>query len=101
MNKRDLADSIEKPQLSVAVPSLPLGPTSITIQTSTEGGVITALDDSSFTVVPAPVVVPAQPGSYRYKNFQAAVSRDGTVYLSLDMSQVQLPLVVQAQAKGY
>lgn len=101
LTRRDLADGQYKVQLNVPVPSLPLGPTSITIQTDVGGGIVTVLDDSAFTVAPTPVTVPAQPGDYRYQNFQAAVGRDGAVYLSLDMTQVQLPLVVQAQAKGY
>lgn len=99
--RRDLADGQYKAQLNVPLPSLPLGPTSITIHTSADGGVVTVLDDSAFTVVSTPVTVPAQPGDYRFQNFRAAVGRDGTVYLSLDMSQVQLPLVVHAQTKGY
>lgn len=100
VSKRDLSDGQYKPQLSVSLPVLPLGPTSITIQAST-GSLVTTLDDTLLTVVPSPVVVPAQLGDYHFQGFKAAVGRDGTVYLSLDMTQVQLPMVFQAQAKGY
>lgn len=99
--KRDLADGVNKPQLSTSVPSLPLGPTSIQVLTTAAASLVTAIDDAAFTIVPAPVQIPAQVGSYHIPDFQAAVGRDGTVYLSLDVTQVELPMTFEAQAKGY
>jgi hypothetical protein len=99
--KRDLADGVAKPQLSVPVPSLPLGPTSIQVSTTSGGSFVTMIDDAAFTIIPAPVAVPAQLGEYHFQDFQAAVSRDGTLYVSIDMTQVALPMTFQVQAKGY
>jgi len=99
--KRDLADGIFKPQLRVDVPPLPLGPTSLQVRANTNSAVVTTIEDAAFTIIPAPLVLPAQLGESSVQNFQAAVSRDGTVYLSLDLTQVELPMTFQAQAKGY
>jgi hypothetical protein len=99
--KRDLADGVVKPQLSVPVPALPVGPTSIQVSMSADESVVTTVDDAAFTIIPTPVTIPAQLGEYNFQNFQAAVSRDGTVYLSLDMTQVSLPMTFEVQAKGY
>lgn len=99
--RRDLADGQYKPQLSVTLPTLPLGPTSVSVQIPGQTGAVRAFDDSAFTVAPQPVVVPAQLGSYYYKNFQAAVSRAGVVYLSLDLSNVTDPEIFLAQAMSY
>jgi hypothetical protein len=99
--KRDIADGQYKPHLTVTLPSLPLGPAAITIQQESDAAVVTLLDDSLFTVAPRPIVAAAQLGKYRFLNYQTAVGRDGTVYLALDLSNVTMPIVFRAQAKGY
>lgn len=99
--KRDLADGRLKPQLRVEVPPLPLGPTSLHVVAIADGSVVSMIDDTAFTIIPAPLALPAQLGESSVTNFQAAVSRDGTVYLSLDVTQVELPMTFQVQAKGY
>lgn len=101
VTKRDIADGQYKPQLTVSLPSLPLGPAAITILQNNTATVVTLLEDSFFTVVPQPLVASAQTGKYRFLDFQAAVGRDGVVYVSLDLTSVTMPLVFQAQAKGY
>jgi len=100
VSKRDIADGQYKPQLTVALPDLPLGPIGITIKQN-DGTIVTMLDDSFLTVVPQPVVVPNQVGQYAFQSFQAAVSREGVIYLSLDMTNVTMPMIFRAQAKGY
>jgi len=100
VSRRDLADGVTKPQLVVAVPSgLPLGPTSIKVRSGTT--TLFTLSDAAFTVVPTPVVVPETLGGTSYTNYRAAIGRDGTFYISLDMSAVKLPRLFRAQAKGY
>ena len=99
---RDLADGAYKPQVVVAVPSsLPLGPTRITARLSGQSTLLLQLSDAAFTVVPQPVVVPETLGGTSYTNYRAAIGRDGTFYISLDMSAVKLPRLFRAQAKGY
>jgi hypothetical protein len=100
VNRRDIADGQYKPQLAVSLPNVPMGPTSITIQQN-DGPIVTVLDDSFLTVVPQPVVVPNQVGQYTFSAFQTAVSREGVIYLSLDLTNVTMPMVFRAQAKGY
>jgi hypothetical protein len=45
--------------------------------------------DDDFTVAPAPVVLPATMGMNRFAGQRAAIGRDGTVYLSIDLSAVR------------
>lgn len=99
--RRDLADGVSKPQLQVLLPAMPIGPVSIQIRSP---GMLTpfiTIDDAQFTVTSAPLVVPATYGTQTLNNFQAAVGRDGTVYLALDVTNIQLPMVFEAQAVGY
>jgi hypothetical protein len=98
---RDLADGVYKPQVVVSLPSLPLGPASISVTGSTAGGVVITVPDSAFTVAPTPVAISADYGRDKWSNFQAAVGRDGTVYLALDLTNVSLPMVFEAQALGW
>jgi len=99
VSRRDLADSIVKPQVVVALPTLPLGPTSIRVRYGST--TLFTLSDAAFTVVQQPIVVPQDVGAASYPNYQAAIGRDGTFYLSLDMTAVLLPRVFRAQAQGY
>jgi hypothetical protein len=99
--RRDLADGQLKPQLITPLPPLPLGPTSISVQQAGQSGAVLMVSDDAFTVAPQPVVVPAQFGRYEYRDFQAAVSRQGVVYLSLDLTNVTDPVVFQARIVGY
>jgi hypothetical protein len=102
VNKRDLADGVYKKQVIVNVPSsLPLGPTGITVKQAGQMNPFMSVPDSNFVVTPTPIVIPSQVGEFRYQNFQAAVGRNGVVYLSLDLTGVTQPRVFRAQAKGY
>jgi hypothetical protein len=98
---RDIADGQVKTQLSVIVPPLPLGPTGISVGLANQNGVLTAIPDVDFTIAPQPITIPAQFGDYHFKNFQAAVSRQGVVYLSLDLSNVTDAEIFQARMIGY
>lgn len=101
LTRRDLGDGLYKAQLLVPVPPLPLGPTSITVSEAGQSGALLALGDEALTITPAPIVVPTQLGEYRYQDYQAAVSREGVVYISLDLRGVTLPRTFRAQPQGY
>ena len=101
VSRRDLADGLYKPQLTVALPPLPLGPASITVTQAGQTLPFLSIPDASFTVAPQPIVIPDQVGSFSYQNFQAAVGRDGRVYFSLDVTGTTMPRTFQAQAKGW
>jgi len=99
VSRRDLADGAVKPQVVVTLPTLPLGPTAIRVRSGAT--TLFTLSDAAFTVVPQPVAVPETLGGASYANYRAAIGRDGTFYVSLDMSAVKLPRLFRAQAQGY
>jgi hypothetical protein len=99
VSRRDLGDGAVKTQLPVRVPQLPPGPTSIRVKAGR--GLLLSIDDADFTIAPAPVTVPADKGTRVLAGYGAAVSRAGTVYVSLDLSAVRNPLVIRAQLRGY
>ncbi|MGE0682155.1 MAG: hypothetical protein AB7P69_14810 [Candidatus Binatia bacterium] len=102
VNKRDLADGVSKNQLVVTVPnSLPIGPASITVEEAGVPGAVLSIPDTSFTVVPQPIVAPTQVGTFSYNNYKAAVGRNGVVYMSLNVANIPDPRTFRAQAKGY
>jgi hypothetical protein len=100
--RRDQGDGIQKPQLRIVVPAgLPLGPASITLSAVGSPSPVLSLADSNFTVAPRPIALPLIYGTWEYPQSQAAVSRDGTVYMSLDLTGMGQPLVFEAQMVGY
>jgi hypothetical protein len=99
VNRRDLADGVYRPQLVVALPNLPLGPTRIVV--SRAGNTVQAIGDEALTVVPAPVALSESVGTSNYPGYRAAIGRDGTFYVSLNLSGVTMPRIFRAQAKGY
>ena len=101
VTQRDLADSQEKPQLVVTVPALPLGPTSISVRLSGQTPVVMAAPDEVFTVAPQPLTFSETIGEAIVPAYQAAVSRSGVVYISLDVTDMQMPRTFTAQALGY
>jgi hypothetical protein len=98
--RRDLADGVQKPQLVVTLPALPLGPVSIRAQRTGQAVVDVTTDDTQFTVAPAPLALPLAYGAWQYPGYQGAVGRDGTVYISLDLTGLQKPMIFEAQAIG-
>src|SRR5690606_37796472 len=99
---RDLADSVEKPQLAVALPALPLGPVAVAVFShGSAGAPILATADDALTVLSAPIVLPNRRGAFRVAAYRAGVGRDGEVLLPFDLTGVTMPLVVRAKAVGY
>jgi len=99
--RRDLADAVVKVQLTVALPALPLGPAGITVAAVGTGAPILTIADTDLTVAPTPVALPTVYGAWSYPGQQAAVGRDGVVYLSLDLTGLTAPLVFEAAFNGY
>lgn len=98
VERRDLADGIVRTQLVVALPELPLGPTAIRIVDAETMDLLHALSDADFTVASRPIGVPNGLGVYRFEGYRAAVSRAGTVLLSLDFEGIQHARVFEAHA---
>ena len=99
--QRDLADTIAKPMLVVPLPALPLGPAAVTVTDATTGAVVVQIADAELTVAPGPMALPQSYGNWTYAGFQAAVGRDGTAYVSFDLTGLSTPMIFEAQAKGY
>jgi hypothetical protein len=99
--RRDLTDGQYKPQLQVRLPDLPLGPTNISVSATGQAGAVLFIPDDAFTVAPRPLLIPAKTGRYHSDHFEAAISRAGVVYFSLDMSEVTDPMVFRVRASGY
>jgi hypothetical protein len=96
--RRDLADGMVKAQLVVPLPNVPLGPVRIEVSDGA-GNLLTAMPDHAFTAVPPPVLVPESLGKEK-SGQRAAVGRDGTVYLSFDLSGVLEARTFEMSAKG-
>jgi cytoskeletal protein CcmA (bactofilin family) len=101
VNRRDMADRQYKPQVNVLLPTLPLGPASISVYVKGQSGAVLALADDAFTVAPQPLRIPAKTGAYQADKFEAAVSRQGVVYFSVDMTEVTNPMVFRVWTNGY
>jgi hypothetical protein len=91
---------VVKPQLVVALPPLPPGPAAIRVTGGAPRPAL-AIPDTAFTVAPAPVVMPRRRGEWAVSGMQAAVGRDGVMYLAFDVTDLQKPLIFTAQALGY
>ena len=96
--RRDLADGTPKPQLVVSAPALSPGPMSIAVR---GGNVKFEISDTKFTLVPSPLAVPSDIGPGEFSGMQAAVSRSGVVYLSLDLTGIHQPRIFEVQLLGY
>ncbi len=99
--RRDLNDGQSKKQLSVALPALPLGPAAIAVKAVGATLPLLTIPDTTFTVAPTPIALPATYGAWSYPGQQAAVDRDGTVYLSLDLTGMTAPLAFEAEFNGF
>jgi len=97
VRRRDLADGVYKPQLVLALPALPLGPTRVTVESKS---LKFAIDDAALTVTPAPLALSEDVGEVVHRGARAAVGRDGTIYLALDMTNLSEARSFEAQALG-
>ena len=61
---RDFADAVEKPQLRVVLPELPLGPAGIVVRSLTTSAKVLTIADGTFTVAPQPIALPGEYGSW-------------------------------------
>ncbi len=83
---RDLADGVERPKLRVTVGRLGLGPCAVTVfQDDRE---ILDLADDQFTIAGQPIALHDVAETVTRSGYQAAVARDGTLFIPLDVSGV-------------
>jgi hypothetical protein len=96
---RDLADRVKRVALEVGVPPLPLGPAAITVRDGAR--VLLSLADDEFTVGPEPIELHEYEETVLQDGYRAAVGRDGTVYVALDVAPVSAATTFVAHGVGY
>lgn len=77
VQKRDLANRVVKPQVVVAAPSLPPGPTRIRLKRS--GDILLDVATTDFTMLQAPLALAEGDGETVASCYRAAVGADDTV----------------------
>jgi len=98
-SKRDIADGRTRTQLRVAVADVGIGPVSISVWD--DGRELYALGDHEFTVVPEPIVLREFKATTTRREYRAAVGRDGTVYIPVDVSNVDTATRFTGGAVGF
>jgi len=99
-NRRDFADGTVRPQMRVAVGDVSLGPCSIAVWADSNGPLFT-LGDDQFTVIAPPVSLHDYAEQVTQNSYQAAVGKDGTIYIAVDVSQVNGGTTFVGTANGY
>lgn len=84
--KRDFADGLYKPQLAVAVPPLPAGPTRIRVRGV--GRALLEVPADDFTMLQRALVLREADAVTVVPDYRAAVGSDSTVYFPLDVSRI-------------
>lgn len=97
--RRDLADGAPRVQLRVPVGSVGLGPCALTVWSN--GVRLYGLTDSEFTVVPSPVALNDSGEKVVRPGYRAAVGRDGTVYVPVDVSAVDAATTFTGRGLGF
>ena len=96
---RDLADGVERTQLRVVIGPVSLGPCSVTVfRDDTE---ILALADDQLTITGRPIALHDMRENVTRTGYRAGVSRDGTVFIPLDVSSVSDATSFTGQAIGF
>lgn len=96
---RDLADREKRAALEVSVPPLPLGPAAIRVWDGSS--LLLALTDDDFTIAPDPIELHEFNETITDEGYQAAVGRDGTTYIALDVGAVSKATRFVARGIGY
>lgn len=89
--RRDLADGVKKPQLVVTVPDVPIGPTKITVKRN--GKKVLKIADKDFTVLQPVLRLDESNAAVLVRCYSAAVGKDGTMYLPLDIGPIRRRMV--------
>ena len=97
--RRDLADGTARVQLRVPVGTVGLGPCALAVWS--DGARVYGLPDSEFTVVASPVALNDAGEKVVRSGYRAAVGRDGTVYVPLDVSAVDAATTFTGRGVGF
>lgn len=97
--KRDFADGVAKPQVTVTVPPLPLGPTAVSLNAGPTS--LLAIPATDFTTLPAPVALTEETGETIFYCYHAAIGADGTTYIPLDIAAIAQRMIFNGFGQGY
>jgi hypothetical protein len=84
--KKDLADRQLKPQLRVKVPNIGFGPVRVYVWDG--NNLVASYTDDKLTVTAQPVALHDVEEALNKPNYRAGVDRQGTIYVTVDVSQV-------------
>jgi len=98
--RRDFADGQARVQMRVSVGNVALGPCSITVWADRTTPLYT-LGDDQFTLTSKPIVVHDFAETVTEDGYQAGVGKDGTVYVSVDVSSVSDGTIFSGMANGF
>jgi len=97
--KRDFADGVLKPQLVIAAPALPAGPTAIVVALGS--AIVLTIPDTDFTLLPPPLPLLEGHVKTLAKSYRAVAGADGTIYLPLDISPIAAAMKFDGRAIGH
>jgi len=98
-SRRDLADGERRVQLRVAVAAVSLGPCRISVWR--DGEMVFALEDDAFTVAASPVSLHDFSEGIRRDGYRTGVGRDGTMYVPVDVTQVDAATTFVGETIGF
>ena len=96
--RRDLADGVQRVHLRVPVGSVGLGPCRISVWNGNT--LVAVFNDDTFTVTAPPIALHDFNESVGRDGYRAGVGRDGTIYIAVDVSQVNEGTTFTGQAWG-
>jgi hypothetical protein len=96
---RDLADRRRRVQLPVTVGNLPLGPCSVTVWRKDK--LLYSLGDDQFTIIASPMPLHEDESTAASDNYRAAIGKDGTTYLTVDVTHVTESTTFLGLARGF
>jgi hypothetical protein len=96
--KKDFADGQMRQQLRVRVPEITLGPCRITVRAG--GQPLFALTEDQFTITGQPIVLHEFDENIDRWDYQAGVGLDGTIYIPVDVGQVDDATTFLGSARG-
>jgi hypothetical protein len=95
----DLADGAIRAQLVVAVPEVSFGPVAITVWH--RGEVVMAVADDAFTLAAPPIPLHDFAEAVTRQGYRTGVGRDGTLYIPVDVTEVDEATTFVGQAVDY
>jgi hypothetical protein len=98
--RKDLADGVDKFQLVVTMPALPVGPARIRVRRD-GGDEVLSVERDQFTVLQAPISLEESDGVTVARCYRAAVDGQGTVYFPFNVGAISQRMIFSGLARSY